>query len=57
MPPLLRLPPRRLVAAAVLVAAGAIGCTQLDAWQRSAIFSPQAEQLHWWREPHAGTEV
>lgn len=57
MPTLLRPPPRRLVAAAVLAAAGAIGCTQLDAWQRSAIFSPQTEQRPWWREPQAGTEV
>ena len=52
-----RLPPRRLAAAAVLAAGGAIGCTQLDAWQRSAIFSPQTEQRYWWREPQAGTEV
>ncbi|WP_144640649.1 alpha/beta hydrolase [Bordetella genomosp. 13] len=57
MPIPLRLPSRRLIAAALVVAAGAFGCTELDAWQRSAIFSPQTEQRPWWREPQTGTEV
>lgn len=57
MPTLLRPSLRRLLVAAVLAAAGAVGCTQLDSWQRSAIFSPQTEQQRWWREPRDGTEV
>lgn len=52
----LRLSWRRM-AAVLLLAAGALGFNQLDAWQRQAIFSPQTDQQRWWREPPAGTEV
>ena len=48
---------RRLLAVGLVAAASAVGCTQLDAWQRQAIFSPEPEQQRWWREPPAGTEV
>ncbi|QGB06682.1 alpha/beta hydrolase [Bordetella holmesii] len=48
---------RRLAASAALIAVGAVGCSELDSWQRQAIFAPQAEQQHWWREPPAGTDV
>lgn len=48
---------RRLLAAALSVAASMVGYTQLDAWQRQAIFSPEADRSRWWREPPAGTEV
>lgn len=47
----------RRMAAVLLLAAGALGFNQLDAWQRQAIFSPQTDQQRWWREPPAGTEV
>ncbi|OZI77559.1 alpha/beta hydrolase [Bordetella genomosp. 12] len=48
---------RRLAGLAVLVALGAVGCSELDSWQRQAIFSPVAEQQRWWRDPPAGTQV
>ena len=48
---------RRLLAAALVAAASVVGCTQLDAWQRQAIFSPETHQSRWWREPPAGTEI
>lgn len=48
---------RRLVAAGLLAAVSAIGCTQLDAWQRQAIFSPEPETPRWWSEPPAGTDT
>ncbi|MGY6268596.1 alpha/beta hydrolase [Achromobacter denitrificans] len=57
MPALSRPAFRRLFAAALLAGAGAVGCTQLDSWQRQTIFSPQAEPQTWWREPAAGTRV
>ena len=57
MPALSRPALRRLMAAAALAAAGAVGCTQLDAWQRQAIFSPETDQQRWWREPPAGTRA
>ncbi|MBJ7263565.1 MAG: alpha/beta fold hydrolase [Burkholderiaceae bacterium] len=50
-----RLPIKRLLACAVLVISSVVGCHQLDTWQRQAIFSPEAEQQRWWREPPAGT--
>lgn len=56
MPALSRRSLRRLLVATVLAVAGAVGCTQLDAWQRQAIFSPETDQ-RWWREPPAGTEI
>lgn len=52
-----RFPLRRLIAAGLLAGASVVGCTQLDAWQRQTIFSPQAEPQTWWREPAAGTRV
>ncbi|WP_459616917.1 alpha/beta hydrolase [Bordetella sp. 2513F-2] len=57
MPALFRLTLRRLLATGTLAAAGVVGCTQLDAWQRQAIFSPEAEQQRWWREPPDGTQA
>ena len=57
MPALPRLSARRLFAAAVLAAAGVVGCSQLDSWQRQTIFSPQSEPQSWWRDPAAGTQV
>ncbi|MDT4817928.1 hypothetical protein FQZ97_510130 [compost metagenome] len=57
MPALSRLSFRRLLTAALLAGAGAVGCSQLDSWQRQTIFSPQAEPQTWWREPAAGTRV
>ncbi len=57
MPALPRFSARRLFAASLLVAAGVVGCTQLDSWQRQTIFSPQAEPQSWWRDPAAGTQV
>ena len=57
MPTLARLPIKRLLAALATTAAGVVGCTQLDAWQRQAIFSPETEQQRWWREPPEGTET
>jgi len=52
-----RLSLRRLLGVGLVAAASAVGCTQLDAWQRQAIFSPEADQQRWWREPPADTEV
>jgi alpha-beta hydrolase superfamily lysophospholipase len=57
MPLLPRLSLRRLLGAALLATASVVGCTQLDAWQRHAIFSPETEQQRWWREPPAGTQI
>ncbi len=48
---------RRLLAAALIAAASFVGYTQLDAWQRQTIFSPEADRSRWWSEPPAGTEV
>ncbi|MBF6615789.1 alpha/beta hydrolase [Pollutimonas thiosulfatoxidans] len=48
---------RRLLAATLVGLVGIVSCTQLDAWQRQAIFSPEADQSRWWREPLPGTEV
>ncbi|CAM4034321.1 alpha/beta hydrolase [Bordetella tumulicola] len=48
---------RRLFAVGALAAASVVGCTQLDAWQREAIFSPQTKSQRWWSEPPAGTET
>jgi len=48
---------RRVFVVSLLAAASAIGCTQLDAWQRQAIFSPQTESQRWWSDPPAGTEI
>jgi len=52
-----RLTLRRFLAASFLAAASVVGCSQLDSWQREAIFSPQTQPQSWWREPAAGTEV
>ena len=57
MPALPRFSIRRLFVAALLAAAGVVGCSHLDSWQRQTIFSPQSEPQTWWREPAAGTEV
>ncbi|WP_251863938.1 alpha/beta fold hydrolase [Achromobacter sp. Marseille-Q4962] len=57
MPALPRLTLRRFLAASFLAAASVVGCSQLDSWQREAIFSPQTQPQSWWREPAAGTEV
>ncbi len=57
MPALPRFTFRRLFGAALLTAAGVVGCSQLDSWQRQTIFSPQSEPQTWWREPAAGTQV
>src|SRR5690606_37865059 len=46
---------RRVVVVALLAGASVVGCTQLDAWQRQAIFSPVSEPQRWWSEPPAGT--
>jgi len=48
---------RRVLSACLLVAAGAVGCTQWDAWQRQTIFAPETQSRYWWREPAEGTEV
>jgi alpha-beta hydrolase superfamily lysophospholipase len=48
---------RRAVACALLVATGVVGCTQLDTWQRQAIFAPASGDQRWFSEPPAGTEV
>ncbi|MCD0504828.1 alpha/beta hydrolase [Bordetella petrii] len=48
---------RRLLGVGLVAAASAVGCTQLDSWQRQAIFSPETDQQRWWREPPTGTEV
>ena len=48
---------RRLAGAGLMIAAGVVGCSELDAWQRSAIFAPEHDQQRWWREPPSGTEV
>ncbi|MBO1111254.1 alpha/beta hydrolase [Bordetella petrii] len=57
MPLFPRSPLRRLLGVGLVAAASAVGCTQLDAWQRQAIFSPESDQQRWWREPPAGTEI
>jgi len=48
---------RRILAASVLLAAGVVGCTQWDTWQRETIFAPETQSRYWWREPAEGTEV
>ena len=48
---------RRVFIVGLLAAASAVGCTQLDAWQRQAIFSPEPEARRWWRDPPDGTEI
>lgn len=48
---------RRLVGSAALIAAGVVGCSELDSWQRHTIFNVESEQQRWWREPPQGTEV
>lgn len=48
---------RRLLVAGIIASAGAVGCAQLDSWQRQTIFSPAPDQQRWWREPLADTEV
>lgn len=47
---------KRAIGATLLIAASIVGCTQLDAWQREAIFSPVTEQQSWWRDPPEGTQ-
>jgi len=48
---------RRLLVAGLLVSASVVGCTQLDAWQRQAIFSPETTAQRWWSDPPTGTDV
>lgn len=48
---------RRLIVVGLLACASVVGCTQLDAWQRQAIFSPEPEPQRWWSEPPTGTKV
>jgi len=47
----------RLVIVALLILASVVGCNQLDAWQRHAIFAPETERQRWWRDPQPNTEV
>lgn len=52
--------PRRLIAAGfigITGVGGMAGYTQLDAWQRQRIFSPEGENQRWWREAPPGTEI
>ncbi len=42
---------------ALLLAAGAGGCSAIDSWQRQTIFSPQTAPQRWWRDAPADTEV
>jgi len=51
--------PRWLTAGALaaLSALGAVGCAQLDTWQRQKIFAVETEPRSWWGEPPMGTEV
>lgn len=48
---------RRAVASVLFAVAGVTACTQLDSWQRQAIFAPEHGDQRWFREPPAGTEV
>lgn len=48
---------RYLLIAALVVTAGLVSCTHLDAWQRQTIFAPEPSPHRWWREPPDGTEV
>jgi len=61
LPPRSRRPLRahlsRVVASVLLATAGVAACTQLDSWQRQAIFAPEHDDQRWFREPPAGTEV
>lgn len=49
--------PRKMVAAVILLTSAVVGCTQLDNWQRRAIFDVQTDSQRWWREPAEGTQV
>jgi alpha-beta hydrolase superfamily lysophospholipase len=53
----MRLNMRRAIAAALVATCAVVGCTQLDAWQREAIFSPAHGDQRWFSEPPEGTEV
>jgi alpha-beta hydrolase superfamily lysophospholipase len=59
--PLQRLPIRislrRAIACALVATSAVVGCTQLDAWQREAIFSPAQGEQRWFSEPPDGTQV
>jgi alpha-beta hydrolase superfamily lysophospholipase len=61
MPPSRRLPIRislrRAIACALVATSAVVGCTQLDAWQREAIFSPANGDQRWFSEPPEGTQV
>lgn len=46
-----------MLAAAFLLTAAVVGCTQLDNWQRRTIFDVQTDSQGWWREPAEGTRV
>lgn len=48
---------RRLIAVGLLATASVVGCTQLDAWQRQAIFSPETDAPRWFSDPPIGTET
>lgn len=56
MPTFFRLSLRRALACAVLAGLGVASCTQLDAWQRQAIFAPATGDQRWFSDPPAGTE-
>lgn len=48
---------RALLIAVCVIAAGLVGSSRLDAWQRQTIFSPEPDQQRWWREAPDGTEI
>lgn len=55
--PLFRRPRQLLAVGCIGIAvASGYGYTQLDAWQRQRIFSPEESQ-RWWREAPQGTEI
>jgi alpha-beta hydrolase superfamily lysophospholipase len=61
MPAPLRLPIRfslrRAIACALVATSAVAGWTQLDTWQRQAIFSPANGDQRWFSEPPDGTQV
>lgn len=48
---------RRLALLVLLMATGIMGWTQLDAWQRQTIFSPEADQQRWWQDAPDKAEI
>ncbi|ARP91813.1 alpha/beta hydrolase [Bordetella genomosp. 9] len=55
--PLTRIGLRRAIACALIAASAVVGCTQLDNWQREAIFAPARGDQRWFSEPPDGTQV